>query len=197
MKRLVAVLVLVAPALVAHPKKTAIIDAYCAQIQDEFREAVPVAFSGPDPWVEIDDIGATLSEDALAYVYAEGPAIRWVVLIMNGPKQGWSQTVDYFFKEDGAIAKRDRVLRSMAANIELEEVTYYAQGRAFKEYTHHHSLGAGHQDSSKLDDPDAPTYLRVDELPFPETPDYLRQVAALAERLIDVPDQVFHVFQSN
>ena len=200
MKRALGVLVLIIsyPALLpCHSRKTAIIDEYCAQVKDEFRETVPIAFAGPDPWVEIDDIGATFSDEALAYVYAEGPAIRWVVLMMNGPRRGWTQTVDYFFREDGTIAKRGRVLRSLAANIELEEVTYYAGGRAFKDYTHHHALGAGHQDSSKLDDPDAPTYLYAHELPFPETPDYLRQVAALPQRLVDIPEQIFHVFESD
>jgi hypothetical protein len=188
--------VAVCPAPVAaRPKKVALIDEYCAQIRDEFRDTVPVAFSGPDPWVEIDDIGATLSDGALAYVYAEGPAIRWVVLIISGPRQSWTQTTDYYFRNDGSIAKRDRSLRSITANIQLEEATYYVQGRAFKDFTHHRALGPGHQDSSKLDDPDAPTYLTVDELPFPETPDYLRQVAALSECLIDIPNQIFHIFK--
>ena len=163
----------------ARSKKGAVIDEYCAQLRDEFRETVPVAFAGPDPWVEIDDVGATLSDDTLAYVYAEGPVIRWVVLIMNGPRRAWTQTVDYYFREDGTIAKRDRLLRAITANIEMEEVTYYAKGRAFKDYTHHHALGAGHQDSSKLDDPDAPAYLNVQDLPFPDSPDYLRQIAGL------------------
>ena len=114
---------------------------------------------------------------------------------MTASRQSWTQTTDYYFREDGTIAKRDRLLRSIASNIELEEVTYYMQGRAVKDYTHHHALGPGHQDTSKLDDPDAPTYLTVDELPFPETPDYLRQIAGLSERLVDIPNQIFHILQ--
>jgi hypothetical protein len=199
MKRALGYAVLAAmfyPALSpAKPKKLAVIDAYCTGIRDEFRETVPVAFSGPDPWVQIDNVGATLSDEALAYVYAEGPAIRWVVLLMSGAKQSWTQTVDYYFRADGTIAKRERVLESAAANIELQEVSYYLDGRVFKERTRHHTLGPGREDSSKLDDPGAPVYLSVDELPFPDTPDYLRQIAGLAERLIDVPDQVFCVLE--
>lgn len=183
MKRALGCVVLAAishPALLpARSKKLAVIDAYCAQLRDEFRETVPVAFSGPDPWVEIDDIGAALSDEALAYVYAEGPAIRRVVLLMNGPKQSWTQTVDYYFREDGTIAKRDRLLQSSTANIQLQEVSYYLDGHAFKEHTRHHALGPGREDSSKLDDPGAPVYLDLRELPFPDTPDYLRQLAAL------------------
>ncbi len=178
-----ALAMLATPALMcAKPKKTAIIDAYCAQLRDEFREMRPLAFSGPDPWVEIDDIGATLSDDALAYVYAEGPAIRWVVLMMNGPKQSWTQTVNYYFREDGTLVKRERLLESLAANIELVEASYYVDGRAVKQHTRHHALGPGREDTSRLDDPDAPVYLNVHQLPFPDSPDYLRQLAGFWRR---------------
>ncbi|MBV8070510.1 MAG: hypothetical protein JO270_11430 [Acidobacteriaceae bacterium] len=213
MKRALGILLFAAilhPALSsAKSKRLIAIDAYCTQIRDEFRETVPLAFAGPDPWVEIDDIGAALSDDTIAYVYADGPRIRWVVLMMSGSKQNWNQTVDYYFRDDGTIAKRERLLDSAAANIELQEVSYYENGRPVKEFTHHHALGPGREDSSRLDDPDAPVYMSVQDLPFPNTPDYWRQLAGLpclagpgiraklAERLIDVPNQVFGILKSN
>ena len=107
---------------------------------------------------------------------------------MNGPKQSWNQTVNYYFRDDGTIAKRERVLQSVAANIELQELSYYENGRPVKEFTHHRALGPGREDSSKLDDPDAPVYMSLDDLPFPDTPDYWRQLAGLPERLIDIPN---------
>ncbi len=201
MKRALAWLCLAAvvrpPLACARSHKFAAIDAYCEQIKDEFRETVPVAFSGPDPWAQVDGLSTAFSDDVLAYVYAEGPAIRWVELTLSGPKGSWTQVVDYYFREDGTIAKRERFLRSLAANIDLQQVSYYKHGSVLKEHTHHHPLGPGREEGAKFDDPGAPVYLTVDELPFPDTPDYWRQLARSPEGLIDVPDQVLHVLKTD
>lgn len=172
------------PALAgARSKKLAAVDLYCDQLKSEFRETVPIVFSGPDPWVEIDDAGAVLRDEAIAYVYAEGSIIRWVVLVLDGSRNNWVQTVNYYFREDGMLAKRERFLESRAANVDFEQISYFENGRVVKNQSHHHALDSGREDKNRLDDPNAPLYLSTDELPFPETPDYRRQLARLPERI--------------
>ena len=171
----------------AHAKKLATIDMYCEQLKDEFRETVPVVFSGPDPWTQIEEVDAKASDTVLAYIYADGPAIRWVVLALAEPKGNWRETVNYFFRNDGRIAKRERFLQSFAANIELTQVSYYENGHVIKDHTQHHAIGQGSQDSSKLDDPSAPEYLNVEQLPFPEAPDYWHELVTVWRELSPYP----------
>jgi hypothetical protein len=161
-------LLVVLPGLAAGHSKWASIDAYCNQLHVEFAGATPNIYSGPDPWVQLEEVPASMPDDALAYVYTSGPGIRWVFLRLLDSDQGWAEDIDYFFREDGTIAKRVRHLQSAVSHISLEVTTYYAGGRVVKEKTRHHAMGREKPDSSQFSDPDAPVFWTVTDLPFPD-----------------------------
>lgn len=151
----------------AHPKPAALIDAECRELQATFQNQTPLVFSGPDPWLELDDIPARMPDLAVAYVYSHGADIRWVFLRIVEEDQGWSEDVNYFYRVDGTIEKRVRTLQSAVANILLEETSYYAGGQILKDTTKKHTLFPGRRDPWEFSDPDAPVYWTTDELPFP------------------------------
>jgi len=163
--------------LAGRALKPAAIDRYCEQLKLEFRETTPYLFAGPDPWVELDEMPSVFSDQVLASVYAEGAGIRRVVLRLFGPKNDWDQTVDYCFARDGSLLKRTRYLEQKTANIAFEETAYYADGRTRKERVRHHALGSGREDRSQFNDPGAPDYPTVTDLPFPEDFDSWRRLA--------------------
>jgi hypothetical protein len=152
------------------------IDTYCKLVLNETSGVTPFVFSGPDPWTELDDAPSGMRDQALAYVYTQGPAVRWVFLRIVDADEGWAEDIRYYFREDGSIAKRVRKVESLSSNIEFEATTYYRSGDILKEVTHHHALRHGHKDSSLFSDPDAPIYMSVDDLPFPDIPDLWRRL---------------------
>lgn len=163
--------------LLARPRELAAIDQYCSDIRTELSASTPFIFSGPDPWTELDDIPAEMPDEALAYVYTQGPSIRWVYLRLVDEQAGWQEDIHYFFHEDGNVAKRVRRLFSAAANLELDETTYYESGDVLKQITRHHALAKGLKKVADFSDPDAPVYLTVDDLPFPDIPDLWDRLA--------------------
>jgi hypothetical protein len=157
-------LLLVAWPVFGFANKQSAIDSFCQQLKDEFQEASPYFFSGPNPWLQLEQLPAEFSDTALALVYMDGGKIRWVVL--NLSEQGWYERVDYYFEEDGKVAKRERHFEEPAANLVLNESRYYVNGKRWKDQMQHHALGQGKEDLSQLFDPQAPEYLKTDELPF-------------------------------
>jgi hypothetical protein len=160
-----------------HSKRISEIDDYCSRVQKDVGSVSPFVFSGPDPWVQLDEVPASMPDEALAFVYTVGPDVRWVFLRMVDRDEGWTEDVNYFFRQDGAIVKRVRQVRSAPANLVFDVTTYYEAGRILKERTHHHALGQGRQDVSAFNDPDAPAFWSVDDLPFPDIPDLWRRLA--------------------
>ena len=162
--------------LLARSKKIDAIDSECDGLHDSFREAVPLSFSGPNPWMEMDAPQKADPGYAVALVYAAGPKIRWVVMQLLDDAERWTENVDYCFAEDGSIERRGRQLESRKANVVLEVVTYYEGHKVLKEKTRHRAPDTRREDSSKMEDPGAPLYWTVDDLPFP-LPDLWRGVA--------------------
>jgi hypothetical protein len=183
--------------LFGRSRKLVEIDDYCQRVQAEFREAAPITFAGPDPWVQVDEALETARQDAVAYVYAAGPRIVWVFLQLNGAREIWHEDVYYFFREDGTLAKRKRNLEDTGANIALEVLTYYDHGRILKQKMHRHALGPGRQRMSAFEDEDAPEYLTVDDLPFPRTAEFWKRLARSTKRAVDVPDEIVDIFEAN
>jgi hypothetical protein len=163
----------------ARPKKQAAIDDYCQRLRAEFVEAHPAVFSGPTPWVELERPPGRLPEGTLALVYAQGSQARWVVLLIQGPHHQWSQTVNYFYGADNRLVKRERYLDQVPANTALQEFLYYEHGEVFSKTTRHHPLKAGREDNSQFDDPNAPEFGSVDELPFPPDAEAERPLASI------------------
>ena len=170
------VLILFPALTLGHSKLTAI-DANCLQLQTAFANATPIVFSGPDPWVLLDDIPASMPDDAVAYLYTAGTDVRWVFVRVVDSDAGWSEDISYFFNEHGAIMKRERHLQSTASNISLDVFTYYEAGRVLKEKSRHHALARGKPDASQFNDPDAPTFTSVHDLPFPDIQNLLQRLA--------------------
>jgi hypothetical protein len=160
-----------------HSKRMAEIDRYCALLRQGTALSSPFVFSGPDPWTQLDEVPAQMPDEALALVYTVGPDVRWIFLRIVDANQGWAEDVNYYFQQDGTIVKRVREVESTAANVLLEVTTYYEDGRVLKEHTRHHSLGAGRQRLDAFEDPDAPLFWSVDDLPFPDIPDLWRRLA--------------------
>ncbi len=165
------------PALALGHSKLAAIDSNCLQLQATFAGAIPIVFSGPDPWVLLDDIPASMPDDAVAYLYTAGTDIRWVFVRVVDSDAGWSEDISYFFNDNGVIMKRERHLQSTASNILLDVSTYYKGGRVLKEKSRHHALGRGKPDASQFNDPDAPTFTNVRDLPFPDIQNLLQRLA--------------------
>jgi hypothetical protein len=157
--------------------KTSAIDAYCNRLRADFASSSPFVFSGPDPWIQMDEVPASMPDTALAFIYAAGADVRWVFVRITDPDNGWSEDIDYFYRDDGSLAKRVRHLQSVPANIALDVTTYYADGRVLKEKSRHHALARGKTDSSQFSDPDAPTFWSVDDLPFPAIEDLWKRLA--------------------
>lgn len=158
--------------------KTAAIDAYCVQLRTDFASTSPFVFSGPDPWVQMDEVPASMPDEGLAFIYTSGPDIRWVFLRITDQEAGWSEDIEYFYRGDGTLAKRVRHLQSIPSNIALDVTSYYLAGRVIKEKSHHHALKRGKTDSSHFSDPEAPTFWTVNDLPFPEIDDVWKRLAA-------------------
>jgi hypothetical protein len=170
-------LLTISSAASAHPRKLSEIDSYCRQLQSSLSAATPFVFSGPDPWTEIDDLPASMPDEAVAYVYATGAEIRWVFIRIVDEDHGWSEDISYFYRDDGTIAKRLRRVESKSSNIALEVTSYFDNGQLLKEITHRHALKSGRQDSSQFTDPDAPVYWTTDDLPFPDILDLWHRLA--------------------
>jgi hypothetical protein len=79
--------------------------------------------------------------------------------------------VNYFYGTDNRLVKRERYLDQVPANTTLEELLYYENGRIFSKASRHHPLKTGREDHSQFDDPNAPEFGSVEELPFPEDAD--------------------------
>jgi len=193
-----------------RPKKQAVIDDYCQRLRSEFVETQPAVFSGPNPWVQLEDAPGRVLEGMLALVYAEGSQARWVVLLVRGPHHEWTQTVNYFYAADNRLVKRERYLDQVPANTALQEVLYYQDGAVFSKTSHHQALKAGREDGSQFDDPNAPEFGSVEELPFPYDTDSLRPLAmgkprqtlntrgcGAAQGLVEIPNQILNIFQAN
>jgi len=166
-----------APALAFGHSKVAAIDADSSQLRAAFAGATPFVFSGPDPWEQLDEMPASMPDDAVAFLYTAGSDIRWVFVRVVDTDAGWSEDINYYFRKDGSVMKRERLLQSTAANISLEVTTYYVKGRVVKERAHHHALGRRKTDVSRFNDPDAPTFWNASELPFPEILDLWERLA--------------------
>jgi hypothetical protein len=142
-----------------------------------FASTSPFVFSGPEPWMQMDEVPASMPGDALAFVYTAGGDIRWVFVRINDEDNGWSEDIDYFYRDDGSLAKRVRHLQSASSNIALDVTTYYSGGRVLKEKAHHHPLSHGKTDNSQFNDPDAPVFWTVEDLPFPAIEELWKRLA--------------------
>ena len=170
-------LLLLLPGGVFARAKTAAIDAYCDGLRSNFVNTLPFMFSGPDPWTQIDELPASMPNEGLAFVYAAGSDIRWVFVRITDEDNDWFEDIDYYYRDDGSLVKRVRHLESIEANIGLDVTTYYAAGRVIKQKSHHHALTRGKTDNSRFSDPDAPTFWKVQDLPFPEIQDLWKRLA--------------------
>lgn len=172
-----ALALLASPAFPSGKSRTIqAIDAYCNALDDSLAAATPFFFSGPAPWAELDDFPEGVPDPAFAYVYTVGPDVRKVLLRVAGPEEDWLEDITYFFLGDGSLARLNRRFRQPAANIVLDEVSYFAHGRRIKDSTHRHAFRAGKPDLSQLNDPGAPVFWTVDELPFRDMLNSWRQL---------------------
>src|ERR1700761_2442210 len=123
-------LIFLAPgAAFGGPSKTSLIDEYCNRLRTDFATTSAFVFSGPDPWVQLDDVPASMPDEGLAFVYTTGADIRWVFLRITDRDNGWSEDIDYFYGADGTLAKRERHLQAIASNIALDVTSYYFEGQ--------------------------------------------------------------------
>lgn len=150
----------------ARPDRIAAINGICQSIRHEFAESEPRYFSGPNPWVQLDKQPVAFSDLALASVFSEGTRVRWVRLQLSDPDRDWFETTNYFFDEAGLIQKRERHYEQVAANIKIDEATFFAQGKRIKDSYHHSPLSKGKEQLDKLSDPDAPEYRSTGDLPL-------------------------------
>jgi hypothetical protein len=161
----------------SQSRKLLAIDSYCKQLQAAFSNATPFVFAGPDPWTEIDELPASMPDEAVAYLYTTGAEIRWVFIRIVDDQDGWSEDINYFYRDDGTLAKRTRQVQSRAANITLDVTSYFEDGKLLKESRKHHAFASGKKDSSQFVDPDAPVYWTTDDLPFPDILDLWQRLA--------------------
>lgn len=161
----------------SRSRKVDAIDLYCQRLQSSFVNATPFVFSGPDPWTEMDELPARMPDEAVAYVYATGPDIRWVFIRIVDEDEDWAEDINYFYRDDGTLIKRTRQIQAHAANIVLDETGYFESGKLLKDSRKHHALASGRQDSSRFIDPDAPLYWTTGDLPFGDILDLWQRLA--------------------
>lgn len=185
----------------ANSEKTAAIDDFCVTIRNEFVESAPRYFSGPDPWVQLDRLPDSFADVAVATVYTEGSRVRWVVLEMAGPQDGWFETTHYFFDQQGLVKKRERLLEQNSANVRVEESMYFQKGKIIKTSYRHSPLHPGRRDRRKEEDwdafydPNAPEYETTADLPSPFLTAEFKQLALRSIPCVCVPD-VLNLLQS-
>jgi hypothetical protein len=164
-------------------KRIDVIDQLCQDIVAEFPAGPSLVFDGPDPWTEIDAPPPRMTEGSWAYVYAEGPDIRWVFLREIGPGISWLEDTNYFYREDGTLAKRQRNLSAFKSNINLNVTGYYdPSGRLLKEITRHHALTGKRENTSAFVDHEPPLFPTIADVPFSDDPELNRRLAR------DLPD---------
>ena len=171
----------------SRSNNTRAIDDFCGAIRRQFRESAPRYFSGPNPWVESDDLPDDFTDAAIATVYHEGARVSWVVLEVAGNKGAWFETTQYFFDEAGLIRKRVRHFEAPSGNVQIDEDTYFEKGRAIKNRYHHAPLAAGKENWDTFADPDAPNYTSTAQLPVVFLDGELRQLAEEEWRPVCVP----------
>jgi hypothetical protein len=183
--RIFLLLTILLPQIIrGRPAKTALIDASCLTIRNEFLEATPAFFSGPDPWVQLDRLPHTFPDAAIAAVYSEGPRIKWVVLEMQGPDNAWYEITNYFFDESGLLQKRERRLDQYSSHIQVSENFYFENRKRIKTSFHHQQLSennSAEKDKENWDtfyDPDAPLYTSTADLPVPFLKVEFKQLAS-------------------
>ncbi|HEX4807436.1 MAG TPA: hypothetical protein VH325_00810 [Bryobacteraceae bacterium] len=154
--------------LYARSKKISEIEQTCQDIVAEFPNGPSRIFAGPDPWFEVDTPPPNaLRNGSWAYVYAEGPSIRWLFVREVGPENAWLQDINYFYRQDGTLAKRQRSLSAFKSNVSIEAIEYYdANGNLIKDITHHHPLSGRHEDTSSFIDHEPPLFPTVADVPF-------------------------------
>lgn len=159
-------------------KRIAAIDQICRDIVAEFPAGPTLVFSGPDPWSEIDAPPAEMTQGAWAYVYAEGPDIRWLFLRQVGPGESWLEDTNYFYREDGTLAKRQRNLSSYKSNISLDVTAYYdPDGKILKEITRHRALDGKRENTGIFVDHEPPLFPTIADVPFSDDPDLTHRLA--------------------
>jgi hypothetical protein len=164
--------------LSGHSRQINAIDQLCRDIIAEFPDGPSLVFDGPDPWSEIDAPPREMTEGSWAYVYAEGPGIRWVFLREVGPGVSWLQDINYFYREDGTLAKRQRNLSAFKSNIILDVTGYYdPSGRLLKEITRHHALIGKHENTDAFVDHEPPLFPTTTDVPFSDDPELVRRLA--------------------
>jgi hypothetical protein len=170
------------------------IDQLCRDIIAEFPDGPSLVFNGPDPWSEIEAPPREMKDGSWAYVYAEGPGIRWVFLREIGPGVSWLEDTNYFYREDGTLAKRQRNLSSFKSNINLDVTGYFdSGGRLFKEITRHHALNEQRENSAVFVDHEPPLFPTTADVPFSDDPELVRRLASVHSRT-QLPAQVLIVF---
>jgi hypothetical protein len=184
---LLAALAAVPVLATAKNKKIEEIDAYCSGIESKLRSTAPYVLTGPDPWVLLDAAPAEMEDSALAFVYAEGPRIRWVFIRLAAESGQWLEDVNYYYDPAGSLVRRTRHLDYAPANLQLDETIYFDEGEVFKEKVHHRNLRRGKQDTGNFVDQDPPAFVDVDDLPFLDLLDLTRRIIWLPERLIQIP----------
>ncbi|HEX4227803.1 MAG TPA: hypothetical protein VHZ07_03975 [Bryobacteraceae bacterium] len=173
------------------------IDQLCRDIVAEFPDGPSLVFSGPNPWTEIDAPPPEMTEGAWAYVYAEGPGIRWVFLREVGPGVSWLEDTNYFYREDGTLAKRQRNLSAFKSNINLDVTGYYdPDGKLLKEITRHHALAGKRENTSTFADHEPPLFPSTSDVPFSDDPSLIRRLANVHSDG-QSPAQVLIVFRAS
>lgn len=157
-------------ALSGRSDRVAAINNFCQAIRQEFAESEPRYFSGPNPWVQLEKQPESFSDLSLATVFSNGVNVSWVILQLSDPDEDWFETANYFFDETGLIQKRERHFEQADANMQVDEVTYFAHGKRIKDSYRHSPLAGGKELLDKLSDPDAPDYLSTADLPILFTP---------------------------
>jgi len=154
------------------------IEQICRDIIAEFPNGPTLVFSGPDPWSEIDTPPLEMTEGAWAYVYAEGAGIRWLFLRQVGPGESWLEDTNYFYRQDGTLAKRQRTLSSFKSNISLDVTSYYdPDGKLVKEITRHRALDGKHENTANFVDHEPPLFPTASDVPFSDDPDLSHRLA--------------------
>lgn len=160
------------------------IEQLCRDIAAEFPDGPSLVFDGPDPWSEIDAPPPQMTEGSWAYVYAEGPGIRWLFLREIGPGISWFQDTNYFYRVDGTLAKRQRSLSAFKSNINLNVTGYYdPSGRLLKEITRHHALTGKHENTGAFVDHEPPLFPTIADVPFSSDPELIQRLARVQLRV--------------
>lgn len=156
------------PALVSINSYAHQVDRFSKRHPKRIFANAPETESGPDRWREFKTAAKLEGFDESAYVWQKTGKVVAANFTFTSQSGDWVQDVNYYFREDGKLAKVHAHLNTFHGNLSvIREKFYDAGGRLLHTSTRYLDLNSQKPTKSRdfMDAP-VPVYLKARDLPF-------------------------------